>query len=78
MTKRGYKEMMAGVENKRIEEIIDDYVHSHRDRKVLKLSLMHNVSYTNIAGRLDLNVSSRTVQTIMNRWMPVIMEHLKR
>lgn len=78
MTKRGYKEMMVGVENKRIEEIIDDYVHSHRDRKVLKLSLMHNVSYTNIAGRLDLNVSSRTVQTIMNRWMPVIMEHLKR
>lgn len=78
MTKRGYKEMMVGVENKRIEEIIDDYVHIHRDRKVLKLSLMHNVSYTNIAGRLDLNVSSRTVQTIMNRWMPVIMEHLKR
>ena len=78
MTKRGYKEMMVGVENKRIEEIIDDYVHSHRDRKVLKLSLMHNVSYTNIAGRLDLNVRSRTVQTIMNRWMPVIMEHLKR
>ena len=78
MTKRGYKEMMVGVENKRIEEIIDDYVHSHRDRKVLKLSLMHNVSYTNIAGRLDMNVSSRTVQTIMNRWMPVIMEHLKR
>lgn len=78
MTKRGYKEMMVGVENKRIEEIIDDYVHRHRDRKVLKLSLMHNVSYTNIAGRLDLNVSSRTVQTIMNRWMPVIMEHLKR
>ena len=76
MLKYGYKNMMVGVTNKHIEELIEDYVHSPRDRKVLKLCLMHNFSYTQIAGRADLNVSSRTVQTIMNRWMPIISQHL--
>ena len=76
MKKHGYKDAVFGLENAHIEDIIDRYVHSPRDRKVLKLSLMHSVSYTNNAGRQDLTVSSRTVQTIMNRWMPVIMKHL--
>lgn len=76
MLKHGYKDMMVGVTNKRIEELIEDYVHSPRDRKVLKLCLMHSFSYTQIAGRVDLNVSPRTVQTIMNRWMPIILKHI--
>ena len=76
MKKRGYKEAMRGVESARIEAIIDAYVHSQRDRKVLKLSLLHDISYTRISQRLDLQVSSRTVQEILNRWAPVILEHL--
>lgn len=76
MLKHDYKGMMVGITNKRIEELVDEYVHSPRDRKVLKLCLMHSFSYTQIAGRTDLSVSPRTVQTIMNRWMPVLLKHL--
>lgn len=76
MKKRGYKDALRGVENARIEAIIDAYVHSQRDRKVLKLSMIHDISYTRISQRMDLQVSSRTVQSIMNRWAPVILDHL--
>lgn len=76
MKKHDYKGRMHGMERAKIEQIIDAYVLSQRDRKVIKLALLNDISYTNIAGRLDLEVSSRTVQAIMNRWMPIIMEHL--
>lgn len=74
--KIGYKNMVIGVSNEQIEKIVNEYVHNPRDRKVLKLCLMHGLSYTNIAGRADMNVSSRTVQQIMHRWMPIIKQHL--
>lgn len=76
MKKHDYKGKMRGLERAKIEQMIDAYVLSQRDRKVIKLALLNDISYTNIAGRLDLEVSSRTVQEIMNRWMPIIMEHL--
>lgn len=76
MKKHDYKGRMRGMERAKIEQIIDAFVLSQRDRKVIKLALLNDISYTNIAGRLDLEVSSRTVQAIMNRWMPIIMEHL--
>ena len=75
MDKIGYKNMVIGISNEQIEKAINEYVHNPRDRKVLKLCLMHGLSYTAIAGRTDLVISSRTVQTIMNRWMPIIKEH---
>ena len=78
MLKRGYKAMMRGIESERISQIIDAYVHSDRDREIIKLSLLHDISYTNISDRLQDWVSPRTVQAVMNRWMPLILEHLKR
>ena len=76
MKKHDYKGRMRGVESERIERIIDAYVHSQRDRQVIRLAVLDDISYTRISQRLDLEVSSRTVQEIMNRWMPVILEHL--
>lgn len=76
MKKHDYKGRMRGVESERIEKIIDAYVHSQRDRQVIRLAVLDDISYTRISQRLDLEVSSRTVQEIMNRWMPVILEHL--
>lgn len=76
MKKHDYKGRVRGLERAKIEQMIDAYVLSQRDRKVIKLALLNDISYTNIAGRLDLEVSSRTIQEIMNRWMPIIMEHL--
>lgn len=76
MKKHDYKGRMRGVESERIERIINAYVHSQRDRQVIRLAVLDDISYTRISQRLDLEVSSRTVQEIMNRWMPVILEHL--
>lgn len=78
MLKRGYREMVRGVESERINAVIDAYVHSDRDREIIKLSLIHGVSYTRIADRLNDWVSPRTVQSVMNRWVPLLLEKLKR
>lgn len=78
MVKRGYKDMVRGIESERINRIIDAYVHNDRDREIIKLSLLHGVSYTRIADRLEPWLSPRSIQEVMNRWMPVIIEHLKR
>ena len=76
MTKHDYKGRMVGRTTEEISNLIDAYVHSGRDREVIRLSLLEGESYTRIAGRLDLEVSSRTVQQIMNRWMPIILDHM--
>lgn len=76
MMKRGYRDMVRGVDSGRLERIVDDYVKSDRDREIIKLNLLHGVSYTRIADTVEPWVSSRAIQKIMNRWMPVIKEHL--
>lgn len=76
MNKRGYRDAMRGVDNERIGQAINAYVHSQRDREVLRLSLIHGISYMRISERPGLEISPRTVQEIMNRWMPVLLEHL--
>lgn len=78
MMKRGYKGMVRDIENETISRIIDAYVHNDRDREIIKLNLLHGVSYTRIADQLEPWLSPRSIQEVMNRWMPVIMEHLKR
>lgn len=78
MKKKDYKGMMVGVDSETINALIDAYVHNDRDREILKLNLLHGISYMRIADRLNPWVSPRWIQEIMNRWMPVILEHLKR
>lgn len=78
MLKRGYKDMVRGIESETISRIIDAYVHNDRDREIIKLNLLHGVSYTRIADQIEPWLSPRSIQSVMNRWMPVIMEHLKR
>ena len=70
--------MVHGVQSTHLCRVIDDYVHSDRDREIIKLNLLHGVSYTRIADRLEPWLSPRTIQEIMNRWMPVIMDHIER
>lgn len=78
MKKRGYKDMVRGIDARLIDRTIDDFVLSERDREIIKMSLLNDVSYTRIADRLPEWVSPRTIQNILNRWMPVILEHLER
>lgn len=70
--------MVQGVSRAAVEDIIRGYVHNERDREILRMSLLDGVSYTHIADRLEPWLSPRAIQDVMNRWMPIIMEHLKR
>lgn len=76
MNKRGYRDMVRGMDADVVSRIVDTYVHNDRDREVIKLNLLHGISYTRIADRIEPWISPRTIQEIMNRWMPVIKEHL--
>lgn len=76
MLKRGYRDMVRGMDAQMVDRIIDAYVHNDRDREIIKLNLLHGVSYTRIADTIEPWISPRAIQKIMNRWMPVIKEHL--
>lgn len=78
MIKRGYRDMLRSVDAESITRAIDAYVHNERDREILKLCFLHGVSYTRIADRMPEWVSPRTVQNIVNRCMPEILNHIKR
>lgn len=78
MDKIGYREMVRGIESAYINKVIDDFVLKDRDKEIIKLNLLHGISYTNIPDKLENWVSTRTVQNVMNTWMPLILEHLKR
>lgn len=78
MDKKGYREMVRGIESACINKVIDDYVLDDRDKEIIKLNLLHGISYTRIADQIDPWVSPRTIQNAMNTWMPIILEHLKR
>lgn len=78
MIKRGYREQVRGVDARIVSEVIDAYVLSDRDREIIKLNLLHGMSYTRISEIIEPWVSPRWIQEIMNRWMPLILEHIKR
>ena len=68
MIKRGYREQVRGVDARIVSEVIDAYVLSDRDREIIKLNLLHGMSYTRISEIIEPWVSPRWIQEIMNRW----------
>lgn len=60
--------------NSQIAEIIDEYIHSERDRKLLKRRLIDGITYERIAEEFDLSV--RQVKTIVYRAEKTIFDHV--
>lgn len=60
--------------NSQIAEIIDEYIHSERDRKLLKRRLIDGITYERIAEEFDLSV--RQVKTIVYRAEKTIFAHV--
>ena len=46
------------IPNSRISEIVDEYIHSERDRIVMKRIYVDDISYETIAEDLKLSVST--------------------
>lgn len=56
---------MIDIENSQLNYFIDEYVHSERDRKILKRRLIDGITYERLAEEFDL--SPRQTKTIVYR-----------
>ena len=56
------------------EMVIDLCVRSERDRRTLKRKYLDGICYEQIA--VELGISPRTVQNIVNRWRGTVERHM--
>lgn len=61
--------------NSEIEKVIDEYIHSERDRQVLKYRYIDGYTYEKIAELMDLSV--RQTKTIVYKQGDRVMFHMK-
>ncbi len=60
--------------NSRIIAVIDEYIHSQRNRDILKRRYVDGITYERIAEEFDLSV--RQVKTIVYRAEQTIIAHV--
>ena len=60
--------------NSQIEKAIDEYIHSERDRNLLKRRLIDGVHYEPLAEEFDLSV--RQVKNIVYKSDKIIFKHI--
>ena len=61
--------------NSQISGIIDEYVHSERDRAILKRRFIDGICYEPLAEEFDLSV--RQVKNIIYRYEDILFNHIK-
>lgn len=60
--------------NSEVEKAIDEYIHSERDRKILKRRLIDGICYEPLAEEFDLSV--RYIKSIIYKCEDVIFSHI--
>ena len=65
---------MRDYSNSEISEIIDEYVHSERDRALLKRRLIDGLTQERLAEEFDLSV--RQVQRLLYKLQDKVLRHL--
>lgn len=71
---RAYKGQMIEYSNSQISRLIDEYIHSERDRAVLKRRLIDGVCYEPLAE--EFNLSVRQVKNIVYKSEEMLFKHL--
>ncbi len=61
--------------NTQIASLIDDYIHSERDRAILKRRLIDGILYDKLADEFEL--SERHVKRIVYTSQEILFKHLK-
>lgn len=61
--------------NSQIRELIDEYIHSERDRAILKRRLVDGVCFEPLAEEFDLSV--RYVKKIVYKEQDKLFRHIK-
>ena len=61
--------------NSQIRELIEEHIHSERDRKILYRRLVDGIAFEPLAEEFEL--SARYVKTIVYKAEKVLFKHLK-
>lgn len=61
--------------NSQIKALIEEHIHSRRDRQVLFLRLVEGLTFEKIAEEMDLSV--RYTKTIVYKSEEILFRHLK-
>lgn len=61
--------------NTDIEHYIDEYIHSERDRRILKRKLIDGLTYEALAEEFNLSVT--TVKKIVPKGIDTILKYIK-
>lgn len=60
--------------NSQIEHLIDEYIHSERDRRILKRRLIDGICYEPLAEEFDM--SDRQIKRIVYKLQEHLFKHL--
>ena len=66
----------AGLSRTQINMLINDWILSARDRKILRMKLMDGLTYEVIAEQLSPQMSPRQIKRIVRRCVEKLQEHL--
>ena len=61
--------------NSQIKALIDEHIHSDRDRQILKSRLVDGLTFEQLAEKYDLSV--RQVKRIVYRKQDIVFKHLE-
>lgn len=64
---------LENVTNSQIAEAIDEYIHSERDRKILKRRLIDGICYEPLADEFDMSV--RQIKNIVYKTEKKLFRH---
>lgn len=62
------------ISNSELEKAIDEWIHSERDRKILKRRLIDGICYEPLAD--EFNISVRHMKTIVSRAEAKLFRHI--
>lgn len=65
---------LSDVKNSDISNAIDEYIHSERDRKILKRRLIDGICYEPLADEMDMSV--RQIKNIVSKAEAKLFKHL--
>ena len=65
---------LDNISNSEIEHLIDEWIHSERDRKILKRRLIDGICYEPLAWEFQMSV--RQMKTIVSRAEARLFKHL--
>ncbi len=64
--------------NTEMEEIIDEYVHSSRDRLILKMCFIDGITHEKISEREEVDLTPRQVSYIISKYSILIADILEK